>query len=156
LPTALAKNGLVAGAGGVTVAPAMKTLSERRKVSGLTLIELLLVICVIFILAAMLLPALSDREPRHPTGVMCMSNQKRIAIALIMFQDDHNGKYPRQVSTTNNGSFELTSNGLATDQFLTIAAYLGNRPQVLCVPQTKPVRRQQTFPQSKIQISAIF
>jgi hypothetical protein len=37
-----AKNRLVAGAGGVTVEPAMKTLSAKAKISGLTLIELLI------------------------------------------------------------------------------------------------------------------
>ncbi len=34
-PTALGKNGLVAGAGGVTVAPAMKTVSTKAKISKL-------------------------------------------------------------------------------------------------------------------------
>jgi len=38
-PTALAKNGLVGGAGGVTVLAAMKTLSAKGKVSGLTLLD---------------------------------------------------------------------------------------------------------------------
>jgi len=113
----------------------MKTLPGKRKVSGLTLIELLVVIAVIAILAAMLLPTHSG--PRRAISVMCMSNQKQIAIALIMFQDDHGGKYPWQVPATNNGSLELVSNGLASVQFLTIATNLGNRSQILICPMDK-------------------
>jgi prepilin-type N-terminal cleavage/methylation domain-containing protein len=113
----------------------MKTLPGNGKVSGFTLIELLVVIAVIAILAAMLLPANTHGEKAKIPW--CMSNQKQIAIALMMFQGDHDGKYPWQVSTTNNGSLEQTSNGLATDQFLTIGTYLGNRPQVLICPADK-------------------
>ncbi len=129
------KSGLAAGAGGVKVAPAMKTLLGKRKNSGLALIELLVVIAVIAILAALLLPAKTGRGDRRIPR--CMSNQRQIAIALIMFQDDHNGQYPWQVSTTNNGCLELTSNGLASDQYSTLAAYLGKQPQTLICPADK-------------------
>jgi len=113
----------------------MKMLPGKRKVSGLTLIEVLMVVAIIAILAAMLLPALSgSRKARIP---LCMSNQKQIAIALIMFQVDHNGKYLWQTSTTNNGSLELTPNGLVSDQFSTLAPYLGKQPQVLICPTDK-------------------
>ncbi len=126
---------LVAGAGGVTVLAAMKTRPGNGKVSGLTLIELLLVIAIIAILAAMLLPATGG--PRRARAAICMNNQKQIAIALVMFQGDHGEQYPWQVSTTNNGSFELVANGLASDQYSTLAAYLGKQPQTLRCPADK-------------------
>ncbi len=115
----------------------MKTLSGKGKVSGLTLIELLVVIALIAILAAMLLPALSDRGSRHSTTVFCMSNQRQIAIALELFQSDHDEKYPWQVSITNNGSLELMAKGLASDRYSTLAAYLGNQPRTLICPADK-------------------
>jgi len=46
-PRRAGKNWLVARAGGVTVEPAMKTLSGKEKISGFTLIELLVLICLI-------------------------------------------------------------------------------------------------------------
>ncbi len=61
--------GLAAGAGGVTVSAAMKTLPAKAKISGLTLIEVLVVIFVIVVLAAMLLPALSDRNHKGDSTV---------------------------------------------------------------------------------------
>ena len=55
----------------------------------------------------------------------------------MIFQGDHGGQYPWQVSTTNNGSLELTTNGLASDQYTTLATYLGKQPQTLICPTDK-------------------
>jgi prepilin-type N-terminal cleavage/methylation domain-containing protein len=113
----------------------MKTLPGNGKVSGLTLIELVVVIAVIVILAAMLLPTTSG--PRRARAAICMNNQRQIAIALMLFQSDHAGQYPWQDSTTNNGSLELVTNGLASDQYSTIAVYLGKQPRTLICPADK-------------------
>jgi len=137
------QNWLVAGAFGVTVLAAMKTLPGKRKVSGLTLIELLVVIAIIAIVAALLLPTKTGRGDRRIPW--CMSNQRQIAIALMMFQGDYGGQYPWQVSTNNNGSFELVANGLASDQYLTLAAYLGKQPQTLICPADKARKAATNF-----------
>ncbi len=122
----------------------MKTLPRKGNVSGLTLIELLVVICVIGVLAVILLPA--HTGPSKARVPMCMSNQRQIALGLFMFQDDHEGKYPWQVSTANNGSLELVSNGLASAQFLSLASYFGNRPEVLFCPADKTRQSTTDFP----------
>lgn len=126
------KNGLVAGAGGVTVASAMKTLWGKGKVSGFTLIELLVVLAVLFVLAALLLPTLSGS--RKATVPLCMSNQKQIALGLIMFNDDHAGKYPWQISSTNGGSFESVSNNQAFPHFRALSEYFGKQATIFVCP----------------------
>ena len=66
----------------------------RRR--SFTLIELLIVIAIIAILAAMLLPALNKaRDKAKATG--CMANMKQIAFALDGYMNDNATWYPRSL-----------------------------------------------------------
>src|SRR5258705_4167435 len=77
--------------------------AERRP--GFTLIELLVVIAIIAILASMLLPALA-RAKEKGKRVSCVSNVKQVAVAMMLYVDDHNGNYPpRMPNPTNPAAF---------------------------------------------------
>ena len=64
---------------------------------GFTLLELLMVIAIISVLAALLLPALS-RAKMAAYRVQCASNLHQIGVALTLYVDDYN-KYPAFVDT---------------------------------------------------------
>jgi hypothetical protein len=57
------------------------------------LVELLIVVGIIGLLAAMLLTALA-RAKRHTKLTVCLNNLRQVGIAMQMFVEDHNQKYP--------------------------------------------------------------
>ncbi|HWN94534.1 MAG TPA: DUF1559 domain-containing protein [Methylomirabilota bacterium] len=64
-----------------------------RRRAGFTLIELLVVIAMIAILAALLLPALSQAK-ESARSAACLNNLRQLAFAVHMYADESEGKFP--------------------------------------------------------------
>ena len=61
-----------------------------KQMASFTLVELLVVVAIISILAAMLLPALQQARAKARQAV-CMNNLKQCGLAVMMYADDYNG-----------------------------------------------------------------
>mgnify|MGYP001465244344 CR=1 FL=1 len=87
---------------GSTRTNAMK--KPNRKQSAFTLIELMVVIAIIAILAALLLPALAKAK-RTAQRASCVSNMKQVSLAFILWVHDHEANnLPFRVETANEGT----------------------------------------------------
>jgi prepilin-type N-terminal cleavage/methylation domain-containing protein/prepilin-type processing-associated H-X9-DG protein len=75
---------------------------------GFTLIELLVVIGIIAILTALLLPALSSAKA-HARSTVCKNHLRQMGLALNMYVDEHQGRYPYGVYPWDPSS-EISNN----------------------------------------------
>jgi prepilin-type N-terminal cleavage/methylation domain-containing protein/prepilin-type processing-associated H-X9-DG protein len=112
----------------------MKMLVAKAKTSGFTLIELFVVLAMLAVLYVLLYSA---KVGGGSNFARCGSHLKQIGIGYMMWADDHDGKFPAQISITNNGAMELDSSGYASLQFRSLSKYLRNNLDVFVCPADK-------------------
>lgn len=116
----------------------MKTRHPANQTSGMTLIEVLVVVFVLAVLALILLPT-GPHSKRHPARIVCVNNLKQIGLAYWIWAGDHNNKFPTQVSingTNGGGTLELASGNNAWINFTVMSNELST-PKILHCPADK-------------------
>ena len=76
-----------------TFSSTQKALPARSRTRGFTLVELLVVVMIIAILAALLFPAIQGLPARANT-VKCVSNLRVMGVGISSYGGDHNGELP--------------------------------------------------------------
>ena len=121
----------------------MKTF-RKDPADAFTVIELLIVIAVVAILAAILLPALAKPHGYGRQGIACVNNLKQIGLAFKLWANDNSGKYPMQVSVTNEGTMELIKDGDVFVHFLVMSNELSTPKVLICPQETDPAKKYAT------------
>src|SRR5688500_4310028 len=89
-------------------------MRQRRAFTpGFTLVELLVVIGIIAVLIGILLPTLSGAT-RAARKTACLSNQKQLILALIMYTQENKGAFPGGPGFANVGGVRTFFPGLAS------------------------------------------
>ncbi len=76
----------------------------------MTLIELLCVIAIIGLLAALLLPAVGQAKARA-RRIQCVDHLREIGIGFAAFANEHGGQFPMAVPASAGGSLEYAQGG---------------------------------------------
>ncbi len=121
----------------------MHPFSTSRQ--AFSLVELLVVVAIVALLAALLLPALSRARDRSRRAV-CASNLRQLGLALASYAQDHDGRLPHGPTTTSPATGSLypiagvpttllsLPSGEPVGAGLLIAQHLGRPPRVLFCP----------------------
>jgi prepilin-type N-terminal cleavage/methylation domain-containing protein/prepilin-type processing-associated H-X9-DG protein len=88
----------------------MNLARSNRKFGAFTLIEVLCVVAIIAILAALLLPVLNQGQAKA-RRIQCVDNLKQVGVGFHAFMNDHHGRFPMQVAMSEGGSMEFVQNG---------------------------------------------
>lgn len=105
-------------------------MTPRRR-CAFSLIELLVVVAILTLLIALLLPAIQSARgaARHTE---CKSNMRQIGLAVLMFCDSNNGKFPLLAYHNNDNS---DRNELQKSWIATLQPYLESVDQVRFCPE---------------------
>lgn len=103
-----------------------------NKSKGITVIELLVVLCVIAIIGFVVMISFQKMKP-HTAAIPCQSRLKEIGAAFRMYALDNNMVFPMRISYTNGGSYEYASDQYSCYQhFKTISEYLSTSARLIC------------------------
>jgi len=122
----------------------MNSSRSSHRSGAFSLVELLCVIAIIGILAALLLPAL-NQSGAQARRAGCENNLHQTGLALQSFMHDHDGRFPMSVSTNEGGSKEFVQSGYAAGgpfyfsyrHFQTLENEIGTPQNLICPADTR-------------------
>src|ERR1044072_1744030 len=110
----------------------MKTSSCNNRESGMTLIEVLVVLAVCAVFLAMVDFGVPSNSKARALRIQCVNNLKQTGLAFRVWAGDHGDQYPMEISETNGGAMEFCTGSNLFRQFQVISNELSTPKVVLC------------------------
>ena len=114
----------------------MKTICSKQRNRALTLVEVLVIMVVLFVLAAVLLPS-NGKSKTKSKKIACLNNLKQIGQSQKIWASNHNDKFSFEVSTTNGGTMELNNGRNAWINFAVLSNELSTTRLLICPAATE-------------------
>ena len=120
----------------------MKTYVQNHSKSGLTLVELLVIMAVLAILAVVFLPTTMHRPRNSATRITCVNNLKQVGLSFRLYAGENRDRYPMNISTNDE---PLVNEATPVYQyFQSITNELGT-PKVVKCPSDEKRKLAQDF-----------
>jgi competence protein ComGC len=129
----------------------MKLRLIQSRQFAFTVLELLILVILICILAVFLLP----QAPRKYKArqVMCLNNQRQVAIGLAIFSSDHQEAFPARVSVTNGGAMEPMLAGDVVPCYVILTNSITSQSWFLCPADRSRLPAAQGQPITRTNVS---
>lgn len=108
----------------------MNSFASIRGSRAFTLVELLVVICLVAVVVALLLPALAASKGK--SGPNCANNLKQIGLAFHIWAGDNDGKFPMGVPVAQSGAMEPAATGNVAAIFQVMSNELSTPKVLIC------------------------
>lgn len=112
----------------------MKLYGLRQRNLGMTLLEAVVVIFLLFMLAIVLVPALVPVH--HKGGPNCANTLKQVGDAFQDWAGDHNNTFPTDIPDKNGGAMEAVASGKPVPFFQVMSNEIST-PKILICPEDK-------------------
>ena len=119
-------------------APHHKGRSLRS--SAFTRLELVITVLLLVVMVFILL-SVRKGVRGHADPVECGNNLKHIGLALRIWANDHDGKFPTMVSTNLGGSQEYAETGQVFRHYLSLSNQLGSPLKLACPADSRRASR---------------
>jgi len=113
----------------------MKLGVANRRNHALTMLETMVVIFSLFVLIAVLLPALGAAASKRSL-LGCVNHLSQMGLAFRTWEGDNNDKYPMGISAANGGAMELAALGNVEAVLQAMSNTLSS-PKILVCPADK-------------------
>ncbi|HEV2693676.1 MAG TPA: type II secretion system protein [Verrucomicrobiae bacterium] len=100
----------------------------------MTLVEAVVVLCVIAFLLTLMLPTLSSSRCNKCQKISCANNLKQLGLAIKVWAGDNNDRYPTAVSTNSGGALEWMTTPEAWRMFQVISNE-ASTPKIFYCPE---------------------